>query len=122
MNPQFCVGRYGFTIQNQGHYLVGPNPQNTVLEGQLTAEESAAIQSEVDTLSKAILNGTAQECHATGGIAGVSDTIKIVLANTGQEYVLQDFFNRYCGANADIAAKFISDINALTDKYYPRPF
>ena len=40
-NPDQCLGGYGFTIENDGHFVIGPNFQNFTIEGGLTTLELA---------------------------------------------------------------------------------
>src|SRR5258708_34357104 len=41
MNPQYCVGRYGFTVHNDGTFLVGPADNGVTMSGGLPAAELA---------------------------------------------------------------------------------
>jgi hypothetical protein len=46
MNPQYCVGRYGFTVHNDGTFLVGPADNGVSMAGGLSAAELAQISSD----------------------------------------------------------------------------
>src|SRR5258708_20518606 len=63
MNPQYCVGRYGFTVHNDGSFLVGPADNGVTMAGGLSAAELAQISSDAGALSSSNLPG-APEVHS----------------------------------------------------------
>ena len=48
-----CVAQYGFTILKDGHYQLGPGPQDEVRTGTMTSEELSTVNSVLEASLKA---------------------------------------------------------------------
>jgi hypothetical protein len=119
----YCVGAFGFTVQNDGRFTVGPADSGSTLTGTLSESERARISSDA-ALVGADLTGSPQ-CEAGTTVPGTSDEVDLVDARIGPVRV----FDRggtvgstcYRGGR-DHALQLHSDLSALMARYYPRPF
>jgi hypothetical protein len=118
MNPQYCVGRYGFTVRNDGSFLVGPAEDGVTMGGGLSAAELAQISSDAGALSSSNLRG-APECDSGRVIPGSGLSVDITLNDQTTVTVVQNLCYR---GGRDRAVKLRDDLDGLTQKYYPRPF
>jgi hypothetical protein len=118
LNPQYCVGRYGFTVHNDGTFLVGPADNGVTLNGGLSAAELAQISSDAGALSSSNLGG-APECDSTRIIPGIGLSVDMTLSDQTTVKVVDNFCYR---GGRDRAVKLRDDLDALTKHYYPRPF
>ncbi len=120
--PAFCVGTYGFSIQNDGRYTVGPAPNGVSLPGALSGSEWTQISADVAALD-ANLPGK-QECDESARtVPGVGDRVELLLARRGSMavYALSAGGTCYLGGR-DRAIRLHDDLAALMSRYYPRPF
>jgi hypothetical protein len=118
MNPQYCVGRYGFTVHNDGTFLVGPADSGVTMSGGLSAAELAQISSDAGALSSSNLRG-APECDSGRIIPGTGLSVDMTLNDQTLVKVVENLCYR---GGRDRAVKLRDDIETLTQKYYPRPF
>ena len=116
--PAACSGYYGFTIDSQGNYSAGPNPQGQSATGALSAAEWSQLQAAANTLSSDIQAEPTALCTTQPATAGTSDTVQITVA--GVPFYVQDGANRLCaygGHTADSTA-LIDLVDTLRAKYY----
>lgn len=120
MNPSYCVGRFGFTVDSTGNFVIGPNAANQTLKGQVTSAELTAIKQDLDTLVPDYSAGTATMCSQTF-IPGVATNV-LVSATDGKSYVIKDAFRQYCGSQQAAASDLLSQLGSILKNYYPIPF
>jgi hypothetical protein len=123
MAPASCVGAFGFTVQNDGRFTVGPADDGSTLTGTLSEPERARISSDA-ALVGADLAGSPQ-CEAGSTVAGASDEVDLVDARLGPVRVFDrgGTVGRTCyRGGRDHALRLHSDLSALIARYYPRPF
>jgi len=122
-DPSACSGRYGFTVDNQGNFVIGPNPKGSTIKGVLTTSELGQLTALANTLTADINVNPNPVCQAVTFAPGSSDVVGIAMA-TGQSFTLQDVLHGKCafgGHTADTTA-LIDDLDQLRAKYYPSPF
>jgi hypothetical protein len=122
-NPAICSGRYGFTVDNQGNFVVGPNPQAKTVKGALTTAEFNQLKSLLNVMTADINGNPNQVCQAMATTPGYSDVIGISMV-TGQNFVVQDVLHGKCAYGGHVAdtTALIDDMDQLRAKYYPSPF
>jgi hypothetical protein len=121
--PAFCVGAFGFTVQNDGRFTVGPADDGSMVSGALSASERAQVASDVALVS-ADLAGASQ-CDGGGAVPGVSDKVDLVdvTAGTVRVFDLGGTVGSTCyRGGRDNAVRLHTDLSALMSRYYPRPF
>jgi hypothetical protein len=112
------LGSSGFTVHNDGAFLVGPAPNGATIAGQLDAGELAQIGSDAGVLASSSLGG-APECDPGHAIPGSALNIDLTLENQSTVEVVANLCYR---GGRDRALKLRDDLGALMQKYYPRPF
>ncbi len=127
-----CIGYYGFSIDELGHYQVGPGPTGEVRTGTLKAEDMTAL----NTLLHGTVSGGSDQ---SGGLSllGTEDHISlesatpsedlITLSNTatqGQKLLRTSGLNLYFTLkSADEAKALYASVRKLAEVYYaPMPF
>jgi hypothetical protein len=119
----YCVGAFGFTVQNDGRFTVGPADDGSTVNGALTASERAQVSSDA-SLVGADLTGSPQ-CDSTRSVAGVSDEVDLVDPRMGTVRVFDlggTPGNTCYRGGRDHAIQLHNDLAALMSRYYPRPF
>jgi hypothetical protein len=121
--PAYCVGAFGFTVQNDGRFTVGPAEDGSTLNGALSESERAQLSSDA-ALVGADLAGSPQ-CDPGTAVAGVSDEVDLLDARIGSVRVfdLGGTVGRTCyRGGRDHAIQLHTDLATLMSRYYPRPF
>ncbi len=123
VDPSHCSGEYGFTVDNQGNFVVGPNPQATTVKGMLTPTEMNQLASLANAMTADINGDPNPVCQAVAFVPGTSDVVGIAMA-TGQNFVVQDTQHGKCayGGHVTDATALIDDLDQLRAKYTPSPF
>jgi hypothetical protein len=122
--PAHCVGAFGFTVQNDGRFTVGPADDGSTLNGALSDPERTQISSDVALVVGADLTGSPQ-CDPATAVAGISDEVDLLDARIGPVRVfdLGGTVGRTCyRGGRDRAIQLHTDLTALMSRYYPRPF
>lgn len=123
MRPEMCAGAYGFTVRADGHYVVGPNTAGKTLEGELSAQELASLQSDAQALLKNTIKQSRPECpRRLHFIPGVWRDSRLQL-KAAHEFQISSRIGlcQYAG-DAEASKKLDENLYALVVKYYPRPF
>lgn len=121
MNPSFCVGNYGFTVTSGGSYTVGPSDGGAEVTAMLSDAERTRISADADQVASAL--GGSSQCDATGSVPGVSDSVDLTDSRQVVSRVYQLDFKGTCTLGGrDRALRLHGDLNALMERYYPRPF
>jgi hypothetical protein len=119
--PRFCVGLFGFTVQSDGTFTVGPADDGTTLTGSLTDSERAQLSSEAAQVSATLTTNPA--CDPAHTIAGIGDRVDFVDSRAGTVPVYQLGPGTICyRAGREQAIALHTDLVSLMGKYYPRPF
>lgn len=121
--PEYCTGAFGFTVQSDGRFTVGPAENGASLTGALTESERIQISSDVAQVSSGL--AASPQCDATHTIPGSSDQIDLADPRLGsvRVYDLGGTPGSVCyRGGRDQAARLHTDLGALLAKYYPRPF
>lgn len=119
-----CAGFYGFSVNNNGMYTVGPAPGGVAQIGQIAPSELALINQD----ATAVANGDLQSASCTAGGAGApgtSDRIDMMFTDgpTVTVYDADGSAGRVCvlGDPASVL-RLHTDLQLLLDRYYPVPF
>jgi hypothetical protein len=118
MAPTHCRGFYGFTVDEHGHFRVGPNPVGQTIEGELTGDEWAGLKTAADQAAHYIAQNSLPECTPPArrlhGVGGSTD-----LTLRGTAYALEN-----CRYNGDASAtgQVTANMAQLLAKYYRVPF
>lgn len=118
VNLANCVGAYGFSIDNQGNYIVGPSPTGQTVKGTLTSTEWSQLQTAANTVASDIAANPNPACVSQVFPTGVTDMVQINA--TGNIFNVQTAMNQLCaynGGKADSTA-LIDLVDALRAKYY----
>jgi hypothetical protein len=121
-----CVGVYGFTVMNDGSYVIGPAPNGQTLQGTLPSSEFTTINQDATAVSGETL-GTNFTCTSSQSIPGVQDMLGVLFLGQAsatvvyQQEVLSQGSNCYLGAGSQ-ALQLHSDMHTLLNTHYPVPF
>ena len=89
-----CLARYGFTVDADGNYQVGPGPQGQLRKGTLAESEFAALRSEIQSVITATGNwGT--ESHATGVENESDDSLVLLRPGTTDRVIAHNVAGRF---------------------------
>lgn len=120
---RFCVGAFGFTVQSDGRFTVGPADDGTTITGALTGTELAALSADATRVS-AGLPGSPQ-CEPVSSVPGVSDRVELVDLRQGPVlvYDLGGTPGSVCyRGGREAAIRLHADLGGLLVQHYPRPF
>jgi hypothetical protein len=117
-----CAGAYGFKINADGSYQVGPGPQGQTATGKLEAQDF----SDLTLAAGGAIDGTsvlsAESCN---GYYGNVDDYTLTLTKHGHKAeVLHKTGDDLCSSKLgqEDAETLHNEILSLADKYYPIPF
>ncbi|MGK5082861.1 hypothetical protein WDW37_06120 [Bdellovibrionota bacterium FG-1] len=82
-----CVGKYGFSVTQEGKYQVGPGPKGQIKNGQLTEGEFSDLKTKLQQALTTIPTGDHPTENHTGGVINDNDE-SISLSRSGQDKVL----------------------------------
>jgi hypothetical protein len=121
LNPRLCTGAFGFTVQSDGNFIVGPADDGATVTGSITESERAQLANDAARVSASLT--TTPACDPTFAIAGVSDRIDFVDSRAGTVPVYELRVGSVCyRAGREQAMALHTDLAGLMGKYYPRPF
>lgn len=117
-----CVGYYGFTVSNDGHYILGPGPSGQTESGVLTDEERRQIEGTVSQVLAPAHHASADTCRTLEQATGKS-TIHLTVESR-EEQLVRTEGTSFChqNANQDEAQALHNAIVGLAKKYYALPF
>jgi hypothetical protein len=117
------VGAYGFTINADGSYLVGPGPQGETLKGNLSSEEFTAIQTALQPVISGDALAQTQTCGASQIVAN-NDTLTFVHQTTKSTFLNKSMDGTVCANGLDTqTAEDLHDlVVAAASNYYALPF
>jgi hypothetical protein len=119
---QDCLGFYGFTVNQDGSYQVGPTDLGVMVGGELTSEELAVVNSDL----QAVFNtgdGAITNCGSAIPAGGVSITEVSASGSSSLVEAQYDVPGSYCWEGSEIAiTRLILDLGRMLQEYYPNPF
>jgi hypothetical protein len=119
--PQYCTGAFGFTVQNDGRFAVGPSDTGTTVTGSITDAERAQISTDAAQVAASLT--TTPICDPAQTVPGVGDRVDLTDSRAGTVAVYEVSIGGVCyQAARDQATKLHADLAGLMAKYYPRPF
>ena len=122
MNPQQCVGFYGFTIQADGTYTAGPGENGASESGRINPEELDKLNADTDGFL-ITYSGAAPNCFLQPGVPGVTEQVDLAVANSPGVQPYRKTSNQLCvEGDSNSAMALHDDLHALMMEYYPRPF
>ncbi len=132
VNATDCVGYYGFSVDQSGHYQVGPGPSGEIRSGSIKEEDRVALMT--------LLKATVGDGSSTGGglsLLGTEEHIALESATTSEDLITlannssgEQKLLRTTGLDlyftlksADEAKALYAGVRKLTETYYaPTPF
>jgi hypothetical protein len=123
MQDDYCLGRYGFTIKQDGAFLAGPSPPGRTVEGRLKSWE---LQQLAELIGQVSADATNQEkICGQGAVSGPKDQIDVTFAD-GHIVRAYDFGSRpgqvcYIGGRDNVRLLH-EHLRTLMTQYYPVPF
>ncbi len=122
LNPRFCAGAYGFAVQNDGHFTVGPAPDGTTSAGSIAASERAQLDQDLAAVIPSL--GAATQCDAGTAVAGISETLELQLSDGSSAAVVasQGPGTKCYRGGRDAAVRLDSDFRTIMTRHYPLPF
>ncbi len=121
LNPHYCTGLFGFTVQNDGRFTVGPSDNGATLSGSITGSERARLSTDASLVSASLT--TSPICDPAHTIPGIGDRVDFVDSRVGTVPVYEVGVGSVCyQAGRDQAIKLHTDLAALMAKYYTLPF
>ncbi len=125
LNPEACVGFYGFSVDRNGAYVIGPAPDGEQRTGQLTNGERTSLRNVADPLAASDPSGGSQDCSSSPTVPGVTDTVDMTLSNdiVAPVFTLNVMPGQTCTqGDSGQAHATHSILNTLMTKYYTVPF
>ena len=125
VGADLCAGAYGFSVDMNGNYIVGPSPSGLTLTGQITAAELSALTVDANALAASSPAGSNQSCSTIGVQPGVDDSANITLTSGAvSSYYLQSGTAGSLCTEGDpgSAQSTYATIHSLLLKYYGVPF
>ena len=122
MNPRFCVGLFGFAVQSDGHFTVGPAPDGTTVNGSLTVSENSKLAQDLAAVIAGL--SAAQQCDSGATVPGVSETLELQLpdGSAAQIVTAQPLGSICYRGGRDAAKRLDADFHAIMTQHYPVPF
>lgn len=118
-----CLGGYGFSVDAEGQYAVGPGPDGQVLRGKLPAAEFKAVEGPVAKLLGNQGVSIASETCAARTESDESDSVVLERRSERKE-LIRTTTTDFC-ASVSVTAEaqgLHAAIKNLAAKYYPTPF
>lgn len=123
--PERCLGGYGFHLQEDGSFQVGPGPNQELWTGHLNSEELRAIQAGIQGLESGVQTRALQEpeCLSSIQLADEREVIEVSRAGTAREWITTRA-GQLCHITADgsQAAAFHQSVLRILRNHYPSPF
>jgi hypothetical protein len=121
-DPSSCAGAYGFTVNADGTYQVGPGPRGEVIKGKLDHDDFTSLT----TLTSSLVGGNSvlstESCN--GGFSRAEDYTLTLVKHGKKKEVLNKKGANLCSLHleAQPAEDLHNEIIDLTEKYYTLPF
>jgi hypothetical protein len=123
MQDDYCLGRYGFTINSDGTFVAGPSGEGLKTEGQIRQKELQQLGALIRQMPASASNEE-RSCNK-GGLPGIKDQIDLTFAS-GSVVRIYDLGGsvgeiRYIG-RWDNVNRLHRYLHKLMTQYYPVPF
>ncbi|MDR3607429.1 MAG: hypothetical protein P4M08_08615 [Oligoflexia bacterium] len=117
-----CRGKYGFSVDANGVYTVGPAPGGQVITGQIASDKFQELAAQVKAIEALSLSND-ESCAAVADTNATEDTVTLTHGNT-ENVVLAVKQDQSCYEVADTGAvdDLHSTLQALENAYYPDVF
>jgi hypothetical protein len=79
MLDDYCLGRYGFTINSDGTFVAGPSGEGRKIEGRIRQQELQQLGALIHQLSASASNE--ERRRTKGGLPGIKDQIDLTFAS-----------------------------------------
>jgi hypothetical protein len=123
MQDDYCLGRYGFTIQHDGRFVAGPSAQGSKVEGRVKSTELKRLGELVMQVSASTTHG--ERVCDPGGVPGIKDQVDVTFT-AGQvvrAYDLGGSVGKLCYVGSwDNVSRLHQYLRKLMTQYYPLPF
>ena len=129
LDPHRCLGAFGFQVNNDGRYIVGPGDNSQKSEGSITPDELNTLSATANAVATEDLSSGSLSCDSSQFIPGINDQIKLLPGSGNESLVYSKFYLQentrgsdcYAGDRTQ-ALSLHSILNTLMKKYYPVPF
>ncbi len=123
MLDDYCLGRYGFTVNDDGSFIAGPSPRGTRTGGRITPQELKRLRELIAQFS-ATISTESRACEPEG-LPGIKDQVEITFSD-GRVVLIYDLGGRigqacYVGSR-DRVRDLHQYLHGLLAEYYPVPF
>jgi hypothetical protein len=119
-----CVGQYGFNVDSDGNYQVGPGPHGEIDKGKLSVEEFKSISQLASPAITSTAAATSAEACSSLDYSDSQDYSLTLTKHAKKAIILQKKGADLCSNRfkADASDKFHEAFIALVAKYYVTPF
>lgn len=123
MQDDYCLGRYGFTIEHSGIFIAGPSGGGSKVQGQIELSKLRRLRELIGQVSSSLPNS--KRICSRGGLPGIKDQVDITFSG-GSVVRVYDLGGRvgtlcYVGKWSQVRA-FHDYLHGLMAFYYPVPF
>jgi hypothetical protein len=123
MQDDYCLGRYGFTINNDGTFVAGPSGQGRKKEGRIRKKELRQLRELIRQMGLSA-SDKERSCDK-GGLPGIKDQIDLTFT-TGSVIRIYDLGGSvgeicYIGHREKVD-RMHKYLHKLMSRYYPVPF
>jgi hypothetical protein len=123
MLDDYCLGRYGFTINSDGTFVAGPSGDGRKIEGRIRQQELQRLGALIHQLPASASNEDLR--RSKDGLPGIKDQINLTFASRSavRIYDLGGTVGeiRYIG-RWDNVYRLHHYLHKLMTRYYPVPF
>ena len=123
MQDDYCLGRYGFTINSDGTFVAGPSAEGRKIEGRIRRKELQQLGALIRRVPASASNEE-RRCFK-GGLPGIKDQIDLAFANgwAVRIYDLGGSVGQLCYTGRwDNVHRLHRCLHKLMTRYYPVPF
>jgi hypothetical protein len=123
MQDDYCLGRFGFTIRQDGTFMAGPSARGRKVEGRIARHELRRLRELIGRLSWGLSSG--EKICEPGALPGIRDQVDITFAggSVARVYDLGGSVGKICHLGARSRALALhAYLRKLMTRYYPVPF
>jgi hypothetical protein len=123
MLDDYCLGRYGFTINSDGTFVAGPSGEGRKIEGRIRQQELQQLGALIHQLPASASNEDRR--RTKGGLPGIKDQIDLTFASRSavRIYDLGGSVGEICYIGRwDNVDRLHQYLHKLMTRYYPVPF
>jgi hypothetical protein len=123
MQDDYCLGRYGFTINSDGTFVAGPSSKGRKTEGRIQQTELQQLGALIRQIPASASNEE-RRCNK-GGLPGIKDQIDLTFGSgwAARIYDLGGSVGKLCYTGRwDNVHRLHKYVHKLMTRYYPVPF